>query len=214
MSSQQLVDRLLAAEAHVDSWKLRTGRLTDKDDFLRIQDALGKLSKTPLYIEDAPSLNVLQMRAMARRLQSETENERKRGLGLIIIDYIQLITPRRETDNPVQQMTEISRSLKSLARELDVPVLAVSQLNRAVEQRHPPIPRLSDLRESGAIEQDADVVMFIHREDKYKENTDRKNIAEIHIAKHRNGPTGMVSLYFNPAKTSFTSIAKENFNVF
>ncbi len=214
MSSQQLIDRLLAAEAQVDSWKLRTGRLSDKDDFSAIQNALGRLAKAPIYIEDAPSLNVLQMRAMARRLQSEANGEQKNGLGLIIIDYIQLITPRREIDNSVQQMTEISRSLKALARELDVPVLAVSQLNRAVEQRNPPIPRLSDLRESGAIEQDADVVLFIHREDKYKENSDRKNIAEIHIAKHRNGPTGTIDLYFNPEKTTFTSVAKQNFNVF
>lgn len=216
MSCQQLVDRLLAAEAFVDSWNLRTGRLTDKDDFSRIQDALGRLSKAPLYIEDAPSLNVLQMRAMARRLQAEAEHEHKNGLGLLIIDYIQLITPRHGIDNPVQQMTEISRSLKSLARELDIPVLAVSQLSRAVEQRNPPIPRLSDLRESGAIEQDADLVMFIYREDKdkFKDNPDKKNIVEIHIAKHRNGPTGIVPLYFNPTKASFSSISKENFNVF
>jgi replicative DNA helicase len=214
MSSQQLVDRLLAAEAQVDSWNLRTGKLKDKDDFSRLQEALGRLSKAPLYIEDVPSLNVLQMRAMARRLQSDVEHERKNGLGLLIIDYIQLLTPRHEIDNPVQQMTEISRSLKALARELNIPILALSQLSRAVEQRNPPIPRLSDLRESGAIEQDADVVMFIHREDKYKDNSDRKNVAEIHIAKHRNGPTGMVTLYFHPTKASFSSISKENFNVF
>ncbi len=216
MSSQQLVDRLLAAEAEVDSWELKNGKLTNKDDFSRIQKALGKLSKAPLFIEDAPSLNVLQMRAMARRLQTEAEHLHKGGLGLLIIDYIQLITPRREIDNPVQQMTEISRSLKSLARELDIPILALSQLSRAVEQRNPPIPRLSDLRESGAIEQDADVVMFIHREDKYKDapNPDRKNIAEIHIAKHRNGPVGKVDLYFDEKKVTFTSLANQNFNVF
>lgn len=214
MSSQQLVDRLLAAEAQVDSWDLRTGKITDKDDFSQIQEALGRLSKAPLYIEDAPTLNVLQMRAMARRLQTEAEREHKQGLGLLIIDYIQLITPRREIDNPVREMTEISRSLKALARELNVPVLAVSQLNRAVEHRNPPTPRLSDLRESGAIEQDADIVMFIHREDKYKEDAERKNIVEIHIAKHRNGPTGIVQLYFHPQKVSFSSISRENFNVF
>jgi replicative DNA helicase len=214
MSSQQLVDRLLAAEAQVDSWNLRTGKITDKNDFLQIQEALGRLSKAPLYIEDAPSLNVLQMRAMARRLQAEAERKHKQGLGLLIIDYIQLITPRREIDNPVREMTEISRSLKALARELNVPVLAVSQLNRAIEHRNPPTPRLSDLRESGAIEQDADIVMFIHREDKYKEDTERKNIVEIHIAKHRNGPIGVVQLYFHPEKVSFSSISHENFNVF
>ncbi|GAF95306.1 unnamed protein product, partial [marine sediment metagenome] len=129
-------------------------------------------------------------------------------IELLIIDYIQLMTPRRESDNLVQQMTENSRFLKSLARELDVPVLAISQLSRAVEQRHPPIPRLSDLRDSGSIEQDADVVMFIYREDRYKKDTPKQNIAEIFIEKHRNGPTGKVDLYFNPQKTSFVDIEK------
>jgi replicative DNA helicase len=223
MSSHQLVDRLLAAEAFVDSWNLRTGRLTDKEDFSRIQDALGRLSKAPIYIEDAPSLNVLQMRAMARRLQAEAAKQHKNGLGLLIVDYIQLITPRRESDNPVREMTEISRSLKTLSRELNIPVLALSQLSRAVEHRNTHIPRLSDLRESGAIEQDADLILFIHREDKYQEDADKQNenVAEIHIAKHRNGPTGMIKLYFNPSKASFTSLDKhtniskeENFNVF
>ncbi len=151
---------------------------------------------------------------MAQRLQVDADKQYEGGLGLLIIDYIQLITPRREIESAVQQMTEISRALKALARELNIPVLALSQLNRAVEQRNPPIPRLSDLRESGAIEQDADVVIFIHREDKYKDNPNKKNIAEIHIAKHRNGPTGIMSLYFNEEKVSFASIAKENFNVF
>ena len=221
MSSQQLVDRLLAAEAFVDSWKLRTGRISDKDDFSNIQAAIGRLSKSPLYIEDAPSLNVLQMRAMARRLQAEIEHKHKKGLGLLIIDYIQMMTPRRDMDNPVQQMTEISRALKSLARELEVPVLAISQLNRLVDHRSPPIPRLSDLRESGALEQDADVVMFIHREDKYKDDNEQaatqkneKVEVQIHIAKHRNGPTGKITLLFDPAKVSFINLAKENYNVF
>lgn len=212
MSSQQLVDRILAAEAYVDSWSLRTGRVAKGEDFLRIRDALEQLSKAPLYVEDAPSLNVLQIRAMARRLKAE------HGLELLIIDYIQLIEPRRGLDNPVQQMTEISRSLKSLARELEVPLLAVSQLSRAVEQRHPPIPRLSDLRESGAIEQDADEVIFIYREDKYskEDGVEIKEVVpvEIHIAKHRNGPTGIVHLHFHPSKASFTSREKGSFNVF
>ncbi len=205
MSAQQLVDRLLAAEAHVDSWKLRTGRLSSDDEFRRISDAMGKISQAPLFIDDESSNNIMQMRAMARRLQSE------HGLGLLIVDYLQLMVPRTRTDNLVQQMTEISRSLKGLARELDVPVLALSQLSRAVESRHPPIPKLHDLRDSGSIEQDADVVAFIYREGRYKEDTDRENIAEILIEKHRNGPTGKIELFFNPQKVSFSTIEKGDF---
>jgi replicative DNA helicase len=202
MSAQQLVDRFISSEAHVDLWKLRTGRLSENsDDFHRIRDALDKLSKAPLYIDDEASNNVLQMRAMARRLQAEHGS-----LGLIIIDYLQLMQPRTSTESMVQQITEISRSLKGLARELNVPVLAISQLSRAVEQRHPPIPRLSDLRESGSIEQDADVVMFIYREDRYRDNSSKPNQAEIIIAKHRNGPLGKIPLYFNPEKVTFTSL--------
>jgi len=201
MSSQQLVDRFIASEAHVDLWKLRTGKLSDtSDDFLRIRDALDRLSKAPLYIDDEVSNNVLQMRAMARRLQSECGN-----LGLVVIDYLQLMQPRTHSDSMVQQITEISRSLKGLARELNVPVVAISQLSRAVESRHPPIPRLSDLRESGSIEQDADVVMLIYREDRYKENSSRQNQVDVIVAKHRNGPVGKVTLYFNPEKVTFTT---------
>lgn len=201
MSTQQVVDRFIAAEAHVDLWKLRTGRLSEEaNDFVRINDALSRLAEAPIYIDDAASSTVLQMRAMARRLKSESD------LGLVIVDYLQLMQPRQASDNMVQQITEISRSLKQLARELDVPVLALSQLSRAVEQRHPPIPRLSDLRESGAIEQDADVVMFIYREDKVKRDSARTNIAEILVEKHRNGPTGIVELYFNPEKVSFSTL--------
>lgn len=214
MSSQQLVDRLLAAEANVNAWNLRTGKLTEKEDFIRINEAFGRLSKAPLYIEDAPSLTVLQLRSMARRLQAEVKQKHGKDLGLLIVDYIGLITPRYESNNPVQQMTEISRSLKSLARELNVPLLVLSQLNRAIEHRSPSVPRLSDLRESGAIEQDADVVMFIHREDKYEESAENKNIVEIHIAKHRNGPTGKISFYFHPQTVSFSPIEKGNYNVF
>ncbi|TSC80899.1 MAG: replicative DNA helicase [Parcubacteria group bacterium Gr01-1014_29] len=204
MSIEQLVDRLLAAEADVDSWKLRTGRLShDSDEFLRIRDALERLSKAPLFIDDEPSNNILQMRAMARRLQAE------HGLGLIIVDYIQLITYHKaNSESLVREVTEISRALKGLARELEVPVLAISQLSRAVEQRHPPIPRLSDLRESGSLEQDADMVLFIYREDRYKDTDDKKNIVEVQIAKHRNGPLGKVSLHFNPERISFVGLEK------
>ncbi|HBT81228.1 replicative DNA helicase [Candidatus Giovannonibacteria bacterium RIFCSPHIGHO2_01_FULL_48_47] len=213
MSTQQLVDRFIASEAHVDLWKLRTGRLAENsDDFARIRDALDHLSKAPLYIDDEASNNILQMRAMARRLQADHGN-----LGLLVIDYLQLMQPRTPSESMVQQITEISRSLKALARELNVPVLAVSQLSRAVESRHPPIPRLSDLRESGSIEQDADVVLLIHREDRYRENSPRPNQADIMVAKHRNGPLGKVSLYFNPDKVTFTSLDEsagfENFAV-
>jgi replicative DNA helicase len=193
---------VIAAEAHVDLWKLRTGRLSENSgDFSRIRDALDKLSKAPLYIDDEASNNVLKMRAMARRLQAEHGD-----LGLLVIDYLQLMQPKNASESMVQQITEISRSLKGLARELNVPVLAISQLSRAVESRHPPVPRLSDLRESGSIEQDADVVTFIYREDRYRENSSRQNQAEIIIAKHRNGPLGKISLYFNPEKVTFTPL--------
>lgn len=203
MSSQQLVDRMLAADARVDAWKLRTGQLSTEEEFDKIKDSLGKLSAAPIFIDDQPGANILKMRSTARRLKSE------KGLGMIVVDYLQLMTPTqaRSSDNVVQQVTEISRSLKQLAREMDVPVLALSQLSRAVEQRGGK-PRLSDLRDSGSIEQDADVVMFIHREDKMKEDSGRPNIAEILIEKHRNGPTGKVELYFDDKKASFLSIDK------
>lgn len=209
MSAQQLVDRMLAAEAQVDSWKLRTGRLSTDEEFSRLRDGLERLAKAPIYIDDQPGNNILKMRSVARRLKSE------HNLGLIIVDYLQLMLPvsTRNSDSMVQQITEISRSLKNMARELDVPVLALSQLSRAVEQRGGK-PRLSDLRDSGSIEQDADVVMFIHREDKYKEDSARPNIAEILIEKHRNGPTGKIELYFDAKKTSFLSVEKNNFGDF
>lgn len=203
MSKDQLIDRIIAAEAHVDLWKLRTGRLSSEgDDFDRIRDAFDRLSKAPLYIDDEASMNILQMRAKARRLQAEN------GLGLIVVDYLQLMAPKAHTDNMVQQITEISRSLKVLAKELNVPVLALSQLSRAIENRPNKRPQLSDLRDSGAIEQDADVVMFIHREDKVKENSDRPNQADILIEKHRNGPVGQVTLFFNQEKASFSPMER------
>lgn len=206
MSRDQIVDRLISALSNVDLWKLRTGRLSQEgedNDFARIQHAMGILAEAPIYVDDAASSNVLQMRAMARRLQAE------HGLGLLIIDYLQLMEPRNPTFSTVQQVSEISRSLKGLSRELNVPVLAVSQLSRAVEHRTPQIPRLADLRESGSLEQDADVVLFIYREDRYREDTLRKNIADIIIAKHRNGPVGKVELYFDEQRASFRSLEKQ-----
>ena len=205
MSKDQLVDRVIADQAGIDLWRLRTGKITkdgEDNDFVRIQRAMGILAEAPIYIDDTAICNVLQMRAMARRLQA------KEGLDLIIVDYLQLIEPRNTQAPIVQQMTEISRSLKSLAKELNVPVLALSQLSRAVEQRTPQRPRLSDLRETGAIEQDADVVLFIYREDRYRPDSERKNIAEIIIAKHRNGPVGSVELYFDESRVAFRNLEK------
>ncbi len=209
MSSQQLVDRMLAAESRVDGWKLRTGKLSLDSEFDKIRDSLDPLSRAPIFVDDQPGNNILKMRSVARRLKAE------RGLGLIVVDYLQLMLPsgNRHYDSMVNQVTEISRSLKNLARELDVPVLALSQLSRAVEQRGGR-PRLSDLRDSGSIEQDADVVMFIHREDKYKEDSDKPNIAEILIEKHRNGPTGKIELYFDEKRATFLSIDKSDFGTF
>lgn len=206
MSADQLVDRMLAAESDVDSWKLRTGHnLSLEDDFTRIRDAMDRLAKAPIYIDDQPGNNILKMRSITRRLKAE------KGIGLIIVDYLQLMEPvkTKNSDSMVNQITEISKSLKNLAREFEVPVIALSQLNRAVEARGGE-PRLSDLRDSGSIEQDADVVMFIHREDKYNKESDKPNIARIMIEKHRNGPTGVVELYFNDKKTTFQSIDKKH----
>ncbi|MDD5144720.1 MAG: replicative DNA helicase [Candidatus Pacebacteria bacterium] len=205
MSKDQLVDRLIADQSGIDMWKIRTGKLSaegDENDFSRIQHALGILSEAPIYIDDSGSSNILQMRALARRLQAD------KGLGLIIVDYLQLMEPRNTLASIVQQMTEISRSLKALAKEINVPVLALSQLSRAVEQRTPQIPRLSDLRETGAIEQDADVVLFIYREDRYRPDTPRKGIADIIVAKHRNGPVGKIELYFDETRVCFRNLEK------
>lgn len=204
MSAHQLTDRMLAAESRVDSWKLRTGKITADEDFSKLRDAMSVLSKAPIYIDDQAGNSILKMRSVARRLKSE------HGLGMIIVDYLQLMTTSKNYDSMVNQVTEISRSLKSLARELDIPVLALSQLSRAVESRGGR-PRLSDLRDSGSIEQDADLVMFIHREDKYKDDSERPNIAEILIEKHRNGPTGKVELYFDDKKTTFLPVDKGDY---
>ncbi|MEI9966892.1 MAG: replicative DNA helicase [Candidatus Moraniibacteriota bacterium] len=206
MGSDQLVDRMIAAQAQVDLWRLRTGKLSTEgpdNDFERISDAMGILAQAPIFIDDSGSLNIMEMRTMARRLQAEHH------LGLIIVDYLQLMEGRsRSGDNRVQEISEISRGLKQLARELDIPVIALSQLSRAVESRPDQIPKLSDLRESGSIEQDADVVMFLYREDRVKPDTPNKNIADIIVAKHRNGPVGKIQLYFEENSTTFKSLEK------
>ncbi len=211
MSKEQLVDRMLCSEANVDLWKMRTGRLSDRpedDDFPRIGHAIGVLSESPIFIDDSPNINIMQIRTKARRLQSE------HGLGLIVIDYLQLMesSAKGDSDNRVQEVAAITRGLKGIARELDVPVLALSQLSRVVEQSKPAIPKLSHLRESGSIEQDADVVLFIYRKSADRNYRledvppDERNIAEIHIAKHRNGPTGLVKVAFNETFASFRSL--------
>lgn len=209
MSVDQVVDRLIAANSGVSLYKFRTGKLShreEQDDFLKITMACDELGNSPIFIDDSPSLNILQMRAMARRLQSE------QGLGLLVVDYLQLMSSSRRYDNEVQQVTEISRGLKSLAKELNIPIIALSQLSRAVEQRDSHKPRLSDLRSSGSIEQDADLVMFIHREDKVnfekaKENN-MLNIAQLIVAKHRNGPTGEIDFRIDPDSLQFLEIDK------
>ena len=206
MSKEQLVDRILCSEANVDLWRMRTGKLSDRednDDFPRIGQAMGVLSEIPIFIDDSPSSNIMEIRTKARRLHSEHD------LGFMIVDYLQLMEGR-STENRVQEVSEITRALKGIARELNIPVLALSQLSRAVESRTPQIPQLSDLRESGSIEQDADVVMFIYREEFYNKDTDKKNIAEIHVKKHRNGPTGIVELFFDQSLASFRSLEKKH----
>ncbi len=215
MSKDQLVDRLLCAEAGVDLWKMRTGRLSDRegdDDFPRIGHAMGVLSEAPIYIDDSSTSNIMEIRARARRLQSE------KGLGLLVIDYLQLMEGPSKDEGRVQEISQITRSLKSLARELNIPVLALSQLSRATEARSPAIPKLSDLRESGSIEQDSDVVMFIYRRVMDKGLKDilpeQRHIAEIHIAKHRNGPTGVIELFFDEGRANFKNLEKKQAGTF
>lgn len=209
MSAQQLTDRLLSSQSKVDSWKLRTGKRMTDDEYDRIRDAMEQIEEAPIYIDDSSANTVLQMRATARRMKAEKD------LGLIVVDYLQLITPAAhlQSAGTVQQITEISRSLKGLARELDVPVLALSQLSRAVEQRGG-TPRLSDLRDSGSIEQDADVVMFIHRDSKGDDADDENNITDIMIEKHRNGPVGKVQLFFDRKHVTYLPLEKNSFDDF
>lgn len=202
MSKEQLVDRMLAMESGVDAWALRTGNLSDQD-FEKIGQAMGTLSEAQIYIDDTPGITVSDLRTKARR------EAHQRPLGLIIVDYLQLMSGGAKFNgdgNRVQEISEISRGLKGIARELNVPLIALSQLSRSVESRSPQIPQLSDLRESGSIEQDADVVAFIYREDYYNQESERKGITDILIKKHRNGPTGGVELYFEKEKQRFRSL--------
>lgn len=205
MSREQVIDRMISAESKVSLWKLRTGKQLDALDYEMIQIAFDRLARSKIYIDDTPNPNILEIRRMARRLQAEEKN-----LGLIVIDYLQLIQPRKSSDNSVQQITEISRGLKTIAREINIPVLALSQLSRGVEQRDNKVPKLSDLRDSGSIEQDADVVLFIHPVWRYQQSMDappeQDGLTEIHIAKHRNGPLGVVQLRFDKESASFQNI--------
>ena len=203
MSKEQLVDRMLADASGVDSWNIRTGNLSD-EDFSKLSEAMGEMAEAPIFIDDTPGVSVLEMRTKARRAAHE------QPLGLIIIDYLQLMQGSgRHDGNRVQEVSEISRGLKLLARELDVPVIALSQLSRSVENRSPQIPQLADLRESGSIEQDADIVMFIYREDYYNPETDRQHVTDLILSKHRNGPTGRIELYFHPERLRFMSLDKQ-----
>jgi len=202
MSREQLVTRMLCAEAMVDQQKVRTGNLSD-EDWQKIARVSGPLSEAPLYIDDSPGITSMEMRAKCRRLKS------KHGLSMVIIDYLQLMQGSRRTENRQQEISEISRSLKALAREIDIPVIALSQLSRAVEQRQEKKPMMSDLRESGSLEQDADIVMFIYRDEYYRpDETDKKGIAEIIVAKQRNGPTGSAELGFLKEYTKFVNLER------
>ncbi len=202
MSKEQLVQRLLSMDAGIDQQRLRTGWIED-DEWERIIFSMGILSEANIWIDDTSALSTIEMRSKARRLQAE------HGVDVIIVDYLQLMQSSvggKRNENRVQEISEISRNLKALARELDVPVLALAQLSRAVESRQSKVPQLSDLRESGSLEQDADIVMFIYRDDVYNQDSERKNIADIIVAKHRNGPVGEVSLYFQASQTRFCDL--------
>ncbi|MFL7790613.1 MAG: replicative DNA helicase, partial [Anaerolineae bacterium] len=196
MSAEQIVQRIVSAETGIDTQRLRLGDLREDEWPLFVQ-ATGKLADLPIFIDDTPSISVLQLRTKARRLHAE------HGLDLILLDYLQLMSGDTHSENRVQEVSYISRSLKAVARELDVPVVAASQLSRAVEQRTDKHPMLADLRESGSLEQDADVVMFIYRDELYHPETEQQNIADIMISKHRNGPTGVVQLFFRKRLAQF-----------
>lgn len=199
MSQEQLVQRLLCQLSRIDSQKLRTGQITSDQEWTSLTDACDRLYQSPIYIDDTPGISVAEMRSKARRLKSE------HGLDLIIVDYLQLMQGRN-AESRQQEISEISRSLKALARELKVPLIALSQLSRSVESRQDKRPMLSDLRESGALEQDADIVSFLYREDYYDKETENQHITEVIIAKHRNGPVGSIKLYFKGEFTLFLNL--------
>ena len=202
MSKEQMVNRILCSEAMVDSNKLRTGKL-DEDDWTKLAGKIGQLAEAQIYIDDTPGISVTEIRAKCRKLKLE------KGLGMVVIDYLQLVQgTNRRSGTREQEISEISRSLKILAKEIGVPVIALSQLSRAVEQRPDHRPMLSDLRESGAIEQDADIVMFLYRDDYYNQDSEKKNIAEVIIAKHRGGSTGTVELLWLGSYTKFVNLEK------
>jgi replicative DNA helicase len=201
MSKEQLAMKLLCAEAGVDNQRIRTGNLAE-EDWPRLSHALGRLSEAKMFIDDSPNVSALEIRAKTRRIQAEY------GLGLIVIDYLQLMQSRGRTESRQQEVSEISRSLKALARELSVPVVALSQLSRAVEMRQNKRPSLADLRESGSLEQDADLVCFLYREDYYEPETEKKGITELIIAKHRNGPIGTIDLLFQKEFSKFVGLEK------
>ena len=201
MSKSEVTQRLMCSEAKVESQRLRTGKL-GADDWPRLTAACDKLAKAPIYVDDTGSITMMEIRSKARRLKSKEPN-----LGLIVVDYMQLMTTGQTAENRVQEVSQISRQLKVLARDLDVPILAMSQLSRAVEQRHDKRPILSDLRESGSIEQDADLVMFIYRDEYYNEESDQQGLAEVHLAKHRNGPTDSIKLSFLKRYAKFADLA-------
>ncbi|MFZ1242909.1 MAG: replicative DNA helicase [Candidatus Saccharimonas sp.] len=205
MSKEQLTDRMLSDASGVDSWNIRTGNLSD-DDWAKLSEAMGEMAEAPIFIDDTPGLSVLEMRTKARRAAHD------QPLGLVIVDYLQLMQASgNHNGNRVQEVSEISRGLKLIARELNVPVIALSQLSRSVESRTPPIPQLADLRESGSIEQDADIVSFIYRPGYYEpDNPEVQNITDLIIAKHRNGPVGKVQLYFHPERLRFMSLDKRH----
>jgi replicative DNA helicase len=201
MSKGEVTQRLMCSEAKVESQRLRTGRLA-ADDWPRLTAACDKLAKAPIFVDDTGSINMMEIRSKARRLKSQHPN-----LGLIVIDYLQLMTSGINAENRVQEVSQISRNLKVLARDLDVPIIALSQLSRAVEQRHDKRPILSDLRESGSIEQDADLVIFLYRDEYYHEESDQQGLAEVIVAKHRNGPTGIEKLSFLKRYAKFADLA-------
>jgi replicative DNA helicase len=201
MSKSEVTQRLMCSEAKVESQRLRTGKLA-ADDWPRLTAACDKLAKAPIYVDDTGSITMMEIRSKARRLKGKHPD-----LGLIIVDYLQLMTSGTTVENRVQEVSQISRSLKVLARDLDVPIIALSQLSRAVEQRHDKRPILSDLRESGSLEQDADIVIFIYRDEYYEAESDQQGLAEVHVAKHRNGPTDTIKLSFLRRYAKFADLA-------